>query len=262
MGKFYAVRVGAKPGIYETWAECERQVKGYKGAIYKSFPNMQDAINFVNEVPQVDTVKKEQNQAKDKASSSEANSKKPVTLAEVRDAFCNDSIPFPKAYVDGSYIDGRFSYGVIFMIDENSDIITFAGSSDDKELAKHRNISGECMAAMTAMSYAKSIGLDSVSICHDYMGVGLWATGDWKTNHDYTRNYSAYAKEISKSVKVNFVKVEAHDNDVANEAVDGLAKYEVGLEHKQVRYRDLSQILYEMRTDYEYEKLDNIIFEK
>lgn len=26
--KYYAVKVGNKPGIYETWAECEIQVKG------------------------------------------------------------------------------------------------------------------------------------------------------------------------------------------------------------------------------------------
>ena len=30
--KFYAVRVGAKPGVYYTWNDCLEQVKGFKKA--------------------------------------------------------------------------------------------------------------------------------------------------------------------------------------------------------------------------------------
>lgn len=36
--KFYVVWRGRKPGIYETWAECEAQVKGFSGAAFKAFP--------------------------------------------------------------------------------------------------------------------------------------------------------------------------------------------------------------------------------
>lgn len=35
--KFYTVRNGRKPGVYTSWAECEAQVKGFKGAEFKSF---------------------------------------------------------------------------------------------------------------------------------------------------------------------------------------------------------------------------------
>src|SRR5574342_1420483 len=35
--KYYVVWKGRKPGIYNSWAECEAQVKGYAGAEYKSF---------------------------------------------------------------------------------------------------------------------------------------------------------------------------------------------------------------------------------
>lgn len=35
--KFYTVWEGRKPGVYTTWAECEAQVKGFKGAEFKSF---------------------------------------------------------------------------------------------------------------------------------------------------------------------------------------------------------------------------------
>ena len=41
--KYYAVKQGVKPGIYETWAECEAQTKGFSGAQYKSFGSMAEA---------------------------------------------------------------------------------------------------------------------------------------------------------------------------------------------------------------------------
>lgn len=47
MAKYYAVKVGQKPGVYETWSECEAQVKGFKGAIYKSFNSFDEAQNFI-----------------------------------------------------------------------------------------------------------------------------------------------------------------------------------------------------------------------
>ncbi|GAB4536716.1 MAG: ribonuclease H family protein [Anaerolineales bacterium] len=41
--KFYVVWNGHTPGIYDTWAACEAQVKGYPNAQYKAFPTRQMA---------------------------------------------------------------------------------------------------------------------------------------------------------------------------------------------------------------------------
>lgn len=35
--KYYAVRVGRQTGVFDNWADCEAQVKGFKGAKFKSF---------------------------------------------------------------------------------------------------------------------------------------------------------------------------------------------------------------------------------
>jgi len=45
--KFYAVRVGRKPGIYRSWADCQTQIDHYSGAQYKSFPNREAAEAFL-----------------------------------------------------------------------------------------------------------------------------------------------------------------------------------------------------------------------
>jgi len=41
--KYYVVWKGRKPGVFQTWAECEKQTKGYKGAAFKSFPSLAEA---------------------------------------------------------------------------------------------------------------------------------------------------------------------------------------------------------------------------
>ncbi len=45
--KYYAVRRGRNIGIYETWAACERQVKGFPGAEHQSFRTKQEAYQFL-----------------------------------------------------------------------------------------------------------------------------------------------------------------------------------------------------------------------
>ncbi|KAH0542606.1 hypothetical protein FGG08_003014 [Glutinoglossum americanum] len=46
--KFYSVRVGHKPGIYLNWQECLAQIKGFKGATFKSFASLIDAEKFLD----------------------------------------------------------------------------------------------------------------------------------------------------------------------------------------------------------------------
>ena len=41
--KFYVVWKGKNPGIYFSWAECQNEIKNVKGALYKSFKNLDEA---------------------------------------------------------------------------------------------------------------------------------------------------------------------------------------------------------------------------
>jgi ribonuclease HI len=41
--KYYVVWQGRKPGIYTSWAECEKQVKGFAAAQYKAFDSLKEA---------------------------------------------------------------------------------------------------------------------------------------------------------------------------------------------------------------------------
>jgi len=41
--KYYVVWEGHNPGIYESWNDCQLQIKGYPGAKYKSFKSLEAA---------------------------------------------------------------------------------------------------------------------------------------------------------------------------------------------------------------------------
>lgn len=41
--KYYVVWKGVTPGIYDSWTECQLQIKNYKGAVYKSFSTREEA---------------------------------------------------------------------------------------------------------------------------------------------------------------------------------------------------------------------------
>ncbi|XP_053962204.1 ribonuclease H1-like [Anastrepha ludens] len=44
---FYAVAKGRRAGVFTTWAECEQQVKKFSGAIYKKFPSLSEATDYL-----------------------------------------------------------------------------------------------------------------------------------------------------------------------------------------------------------------------
>ena len=41
--KYYVVWKGVNPGIYTSWTDCQLQIKGYDGALYKSFDTQEEA---------------------------------------------------------------------------------------------------------------------------------------------------------------------------------------------------------------------------
>jgi len=55
--KFYAVAKGREPGIYETWHDCQLQVDGFSGALYKSFTNREKSEAYLRDAMKGDASK-------------------------------------------------------------------------------------------------------------------------------------------------------------------------------------------------------------
>ena len=192
--KFYAVKVGKVPGVYETWDECKDCVEGYPGAKYKSFLTEDEALAFINGTKENNTT-------------------------------YNGVV----AYVDGSFEleTFRYSYGVA-IIDGDKEI-HLSGVGDDPEMASMRNVAGEIIGSQAAMEYALAAGMKEISIYHDYNGLAAWCIGGWKTNKEGTKAYKEKYLEVSQTVKINFVKVKGHSNVFYNDVVDALAKQALGI---------------------------------
>jgi len=201
---YYAVRIGKNPGIYNTWKECEEQVRGHKGAKYKKFLSLKEAEDFINDTG-------------DFKRPDDANLK-------------NDEII---AYVDGSFNlkSKSYGYGVVIISKEGKQ--TSNGKGNDHELALMRNVSGEIKGAMVAMEKAMEMNKKTLYLYYDYAGIEHWAKGDWKTNKDGTKRYKAYYDSIRDDLEVIFVKVKAHSGVEYNEEADSLAKEALGIGKKE-----------------------------
>ena len=208
--KYYAVRNGRSPGVFSTWAECQKQVTGFSGAVFKSFTTIEEAEAFVKGDAAAHVVPK---QARGEKLHKSFETEQEALVA----------------YVDGSYnvADGSFSYGMVLI--HGAIEQSFCQRFEDEELATMRNVAGEIKGAEAAMRYAVAHGFSKLYIYHDYEGIAKWCKGEWKTNKDGTKAYKAYYDSICDNLQVVFVKVAAHTGDKYNEMADKLAKQALGI---------------------------------
>ncbi|WP_105619691.1 ribonuclease H1 domain-containing protein [Vallitalea okinawensis] len=189
--KVYAVRKGRKTGLFGTWSECEKHVKGYTGAEFKSFKTKDEAEAYLGHGN---------------------NTRKSFTD--------NDMI----AYVDGSYDKDLRIYGSGAVILYQGEKVTLSESGNDPNLVDMRNVAGEILASKMAMDYALKQGVSTIVIHHDYEGIAKWCTKAWKANKVGTKEYAKYYDEISEQIEIVFVKVKAHSGNRYNDEADELAK--------------------------------------
>jgi len=200
---YYIVKKGHKTGIFNNWAECQASVKWYKGAVFKGFETKAEALEWLNGGD--DTTSQRDSGYENRAK----------TTVDV---------DFD-VYTDGSYSNGRYSYGYAFVKDgevihENN------GVGEDLEAASMRNVAGEIAAVRHAVEKAKSLNV-RIRIYHDYSGISHWVTGDWQAKNKFTQAYVAFMR--AHHGLYEFSKVTGHSGDRFNDYVDLLAKQALGI---------------------------------
>ena len=198
--KYYAVKVGRKPGIYTTWSECAMQVNKFSGAIYQSFQDKKDAEKFLGLEDSVCSVKK--------------------SMEKGHKAI---------AFVDGSFNSDTSVYGYGGFLRDTKTKQKYILQGNDPEMAAMRNIAGEILGSMTAIKKSIELGFTELDIYYDYYGIEKWATGEWKRNKNGTKKYYEYVQSVRSQIDIHFIKVKGHSGVDGNEEADRLAKQAVGI---------------------------------
>lgn len=238
---YYAVQKGRHPGVYENWSDCQREVTGVAGAVFKKFKTRAEAEAFVKgdgydlELPFGESETSSPSSASATKRTAAApkgplfHSVSDVSEADVLQEL-SEVTTEALAYVDGSFnlSTGVYGYGGVLLCRDGS-IRPLQGHGRDETLRTMRNVAGEIHGSMAALQAAVDAGISSITIFYDYMGIEMWANGQWKTNKEGTRAYKAFINQIRPRIEIRFQKVAAHTGVRFNELVDQLAKASVGI---------------------------------
>ena len=205
--KYYAVRTGKQPGIYESWTECREQTHGFSGAVFKAFEDKEAAELFLNET--------------------------------APERIINKALPF--AFIDGSFNRGKglYSYGGFIFTGTEYRIIQ--GTGDAADYMQYRNITGEIRGALEIIKTAVQLEIKELNLYHDYAGIEKWITGEWDCKTKLSQYYRAYYEKRRGRLKVNFVNVKGHTGIEGHEIADYLAKEAAGAKLRKKDVKALAE---------------------
>ena len=213
VNKYYAVRKGKIPGIYESWGEAETQVKGYSGAEYKSFKTLEEADVFMFQ---------------DSVHASDVDIKIDKLKLQIEQEIENLDDDTVFAFVDGSYSPNtkdkkpKYSYGAI-LLTKGAEHRLYKSFVDSEGL-ESQNVSGEIAGAKAAITWAIGQQKQNIKIFYDYEGIEKWAVGDYVAKKPITKDYVAFIESRKKDIHIEFQRTPGHSGIKYNEEADALAK--------------------------------------
>lgn len=239
--KYYVVWVGQQPGIYTTWAEAERQVKGFPGAKFKSFPSQAEAEQAYASKPKATATRSTTKSSPKKKTT--AASTATVDLSADVSIFCDGACdPNPGKAGTGIAIYHKVKLEQLWY-----GLYNPAGTNNTAELlGLHHSL----MFAQAAAEKGQSVTIycdSKYSIDCITKWANGWKAKGWKKangeikNLDIIKPAHALYLEIAKKIKVAHVK--GHAGVEGNELADRMSV--VAVEQRETdlcRYEDFASI--------------------
>ena len=224
--KMYAVLNGRSTGIFRTWADCEKQVKGYPGARYKSFPSLAEAMQWLG-----------------LGTSAEGSSRTPsagkLPTAQISEPSSAASETIPPSidhiiYTDGSCLknpNGPGGWAAIIEERATGSITELHGGEPSTT-----NNRMELAAAIAALSHftsptAAQLYTDSQYLKNAFTKhwIANWKRNGWKTaTGGDVKNKELWLQldSLCQKHRITFQWVKGHAGNPLNERCDKLAKAE------------------------------------
>jgi len=240
MGKFYAVRIGKEgPKIYSDWESCKQQVLGYSGAVYKSFPTLFEAQNFISESSTQATALSVSTDPSD--TNSQTIGLYPYQFLRIQENF--DTQQLPTISGNQSFLDKIFQITPICMYTDGSasPVTQKAGAGiyfpqinfglSVNVPGNQTNNRGEFWSVIYGLEYVqahfRAANLPPVEII-------VYSDSELTINvfvNTAVKNLDLVAliQQQKKFYPFRFVKVLAHSGDINNDRADVLAKMSAGL---------------------------------
>lgn len=205
--KYYAVKRGRQPGIYENWSSCQGQIYKYSGAVFKSFEDRAAAEEYLQQ----------------------EETGQPI----------NENLP--AAYIDGSFSKNTGCYGYGGFISNGRECHIIQGTGSNPEYITERNIAGELLGTLAVMHKCHDLGIHEINLYFDYAGIEEYTTGYWKAKTPLAIYYRDTMDLLAGhyNLQVHFIKLKGHTGIEGNEIADYLAKEATGA---QLRKKDIKTL--------------------
>lgn len=181
MSKYYAVAKGFAPGIYTSWEDASKQIKGFSKPVYARFFTMEDAMQFMDR-HELHILKKM------------------AIMHQPADAVLKVAGHVAQVNAGATLIAG-------FELSPKT-----ANFQKVTEFTKHTKPSmkqsygalAQLSATIRGLEKAVEMGLTSVRVDYSYEGIEKFATGSWETNAPVTIAYKQKMQQLMTQLNVSF----------------------------------------------------------
>ena len=187
-GFYYGVKRGKQTGIFRTWKECEQQISGFSGALFKKFPSAKEAQEYVA--------------GETKTKSDVSQTTKPVI------------------YFDGG-CRKEVGGAACYLVDDN---IVYL----QKLAAPSTNNQAELHGLWLALNQALKRNWKDVEIRGDSLYAMNTSSGEWKmknkNNHELVQRNRDLVAQFSR---IDWRHVRGHSKEPGNDVVDQYATHAI-----------------------------------